>query len=170
MFLEELRRKPICLLSKTPLSSLSSSLTAFPSFQVIGALVPVAPSTFYDILCCLTMATPMFGGPQMGGGNPPQAEPTDDGKFISLVSKMDKSGSYARNEASGYPMTNLFIGDTRLGCKSDADEQLILHIEFQEFVKVSRSVRSSYRSKLKSVENRGHVLQVGALFQVHNTY
>jgi hypothetical protein len=30
----------------------------------------------------------------------------------------------------------LFIGDSRLGCKSDADEQLILHVAFQSFVKI----------------------------------
>ena len=29
------------------------------------------------------------------------------------------------------------IGDSRIGCKSDADEQLIIHFEFTEFVKVS---------------------------------
>jgi hypothetical protein len=28
------------------------------------------------------------------------------------------------------------VGDLRMGCKSDADEQLILHIGFQEFVKL----------------------------------
>ena len=67
------------------------------------------------------------------GGAPPTG---DDGKMIDLSLKFDMSECYARNEAAGYPMTNLFIGDTRLGCKSDADEQLILHISFQEFVKV----------------------------------
>jgi len=65
------------------------------------------------------------------------APPADDGKMVDLSDKIDKSGCYARNEASGFPMTNLFIGDSRLGCKSDTDEQLILHIAFQEFVKVS---------------------------------
>jgi hypothetical protein len=74
------------------------------------------------------------------GGLPPGAgaasEPSDDGKMLDLSAKIEKSACYARNEASGYPMANLFIGDSTLGCKSDADEQLILHIEFQEFVKV----------------------------------
>ena len=68
-----------------------------------------------------------------GVGAPPTG---DDGKMIDLSMKFEMSECYARNEAAGYPMTNLFIGDTRLGCKSDADEQLILHISFQEFVKV----------------------------------
>jgi hypothetical protein len=73
------------------------------------------------------------------GGAPPQPEAASDtsGKLMNLVGNIDKSDCYARNEASGFPMTNLFIGDTRLGCKSDADEQLIMHISFQEFVKVS---------------------------------
>jgi len=68
-------------------------------------------------------------------------EPADDGSMINLTaSKLDKTASYARNAASAYPMTNLFIGDSRLGCKSDADEQLILHVEFNEFVK-AHSIR-----------------------------
>ncbi len=33
-------------------------------------------------------------------------------------------------------MPNLFIGDSRLGCKSDADEQLLLHVAFNAVVKV----------------------------------
>lgn len=57
-------------------------------------------------------------------------------KLVDLSSKFDKTKCYARNESSQYPMTNLFIGDSRLGCKSDADEQIIMHIEFNETVKV----------------------------------
>jgi PITH domain len=71
-----------------------------------------------------------------GAGGAAAPEPGDDGKMVNLNDKIDKSGCYARNEASGFPMTNLFIGDSQLGCKSDADEQLILHIAFNEFVKV----------------------------------
>jgi len=75
----------------------------------------------------------------MGGaadaGGPPPPEP-DDGKMVDLSEKIDKSECYARNEASNFPFTNLFIGDSRLGCKSDADEQLIIHVAFSEFVKV----------------------------------
>jgi hypothetical protein len=77
------------------------------------------------------------GMPGAGGMPEGPAEPADDGKMVELSGKIDKSECYARNEDSRFPMTNLFIGDTRLGCKSDADEQLILHIAFQEFVKVS---------------------------------
>jgi hypothetical protein len=77
---------------------------------------------------------PNAGGMPGGGG---AAESQDDGKMVDLRSKIDNSDCYARNEDKGFPMTNLFIGDSRLGCKSDTDEQLILHIAFQEFVKVS---------------------------------
>eukprot|EP00980_Cylindrotheca_fusiformis_P005901 scaffold1242_cov123-Cylindrotheca_fusiformis.AAC.10 len=72
----------------------------------------------------------------MQGGPAAPAEPKDDGRLVDLSAKIDNSECFARNEAAGYPMKNLFIGDSRLGCKSDADEQLILHIAFQEFVKV----------------------------------
>jgi hypothetical protein len=75
-----------------------------------------------------------FGGMPGGGA---AGESQDDGKMVDLRSKIDNADCYARNEAAGFPMTNLFIGDSRLGCKSDTDEQLILHIAFQEFVKVS---------------------------------
>jgi hypothetical protein len=74
-----------------------------------------------------------LGGIPPAGGAP---EPMDDGRMVDLSAKIDKSDSFALNEASGFPMSNLFIGDSTLGCKSDADEQLILHISFQEFVKV----------------------------------
>ena len=79
----------------------------------------------------------MSGGMPQGGGGAPA--PPDDGKMVDLSAKIDKSECYARNESSRFPMENLFIGDTRLGCKSDADEQLILHVAFQEHVKVSFS-------------------------------
>jgi hypothetical protein len=81
----------------------------------------------------------MFPNDGLARGDGP--EPAgDDGKMIDLRDKIEKTGCYARNEASGFPMTNLFIGDSRLGCKSDADEQLILHIAFSEFVKVNFNV------------------------------
>jgi hypothetical protein len=70
-------------------------------------------------------------------GSGPEA--MDYSKLVDLGSKIDKSRCYARNESSKYPMTNLFLGDSRLGCMSDTDDQLILHIEFQETVKVIQS-------------------------------
>jgi len=82
----------------------------------------------------------LFGNGAAGAatGNVSNADATTGatGKPIDLRDKIDMSGCYSRNEASGFPMTNLFIGDSRLGCKSDSDEQLILHIAFNEFVKV----------------------------------
>lgn len=72
---------------------------------------------------------------QQQGEGASAAKP-DDGKLISLIDKIDKSDCFALNESSRFPMSNLFIGDSRLGCKSDADEQLILHVAFREFVKV----------------------------------
>ena len=65
-----------------------------------------------------------------------QSAPPDNGKMVDLSSRIDKSESYGRNVQSSCPITNLFIGDSRLGCKSDADEQLILHVAFNETVKV----------------------------------
>jgi hypothetical protein len=77
--------------------------------------------------------------PNMGGGPAADAAAAaDDGKDVDLRDLIETKDCYARNEAAGFPMSNLFIGDSRLGCKSDADEQLILHIAFREFVKVRK--------------------------------
>ena len=72
-----------------------------------------------------------------GGGAAPAADA--GGKLINLIDKIDKKECHARNENSNFPWSNLLIGDTRLGCKSAEDEQLILHFEFSEFVKVRRN-------------------------------
>eukprot|EP01083_Nonionella_stella_P281577 958095_1 len=79
----------------------------------------------------------------MGGATAPGAAadqapaPAQDGvTLLNLSEKLDKTACYARNENSAYPWSNLFIGDSRLGMQSDADEQLIIHLTFQEFVKV----------------------------------
>jgi hypothetical protein len=79
------------------------------------------------------------GGMPAGMQGVPAAEPPqagENGRMVDLSDKIDKSECYARNEAASFPWSNLFIGDSRLGCKSDADEQLIIHISFNEFVKV----------------------------------
>jgi len=73
---------------------------------------------------------------QQQGGNG-DLDPSDDGKLLNLAPKISNKDCYAKNVDNRFPMSNLFIGDTRLGCKSDADEQLILHVAFNEFVKVS---------------------------------
>jgi PITH domain len=75
------------------------------------------------------MSFPGAAGAADGGGG-------DDGRMLDLSSSIETSDCFARNEAPGFPMSNLFIGDSRLGCKSDADEQLILHVSFHDFVKV----------------------------------
>jgi hypothetical protein len=88
---------------------------------------------------------PGLGGatlPTANGGAPggPGAEPApakDGESLINLCDMLDKPMCYARNENNSYPLANLFIGDSRLGMQSDADEQLIIHLAFQEFVKVS---------------------------------
>mmetsp|Transcript_14397 Transcript_14397/g.29260 ORF Transcript_14397/g.29260 Transcript_14397/m.29260 type:complete len:195 (-) Transcript_14397:605-1189(-) len=70
-------------------------------------------------------------------GAPPESAPAEDGtKLVDLSDKLDKTQCYCRNENAAYPWGNLFIGDSRLSLQSDADEQLILHLTFQEFVKV----------------------------------
>lgn len=78
--------------------------------------------------------------PGLGGATAPAAAepaPAEDGnKLINLSEKLEKSACYARNENTAYPWGNLFIGDSRLGMQSDADEQLIIHLSFQEFVRV----------------------------------
>ena len=89
---------------------------------------------------------PSSTGGQNGDGN---VAATNTGQIIDLRDKIDSAACYARNEAPNFPMSNLFIGDSSLGCKSDTDEQLILHIAFHEFVKVcvvcdARAIASSH--------------------------
>ena len=50
---------------------------------------------------------------------------------------ISKSECYCLNECHDATHENLFIGDDRLALKSDADEQLLIHITFNETVKVS---------------------------------
>jgi hypothetical protein len=79
--------------------------------------------------------TMMNSATAAGAAEPSPAE--DGNSLIDLSTILDKSACYARNENAGFPWGNLFIGDSRLGMRSDADEQLILHLSFQEFVRVS---------------------------------
>ncbi len=80
-----------------------------------------------------------LGGATSSTGAEPS--PAEDGtKLINLSEKLDKPLCYARNENAAYPWGNLFIGDSRLGMQSDVDEQLIIHLSFQEFVKVSSRI------------------------------
>lgn len=77
------------------------------------------------------------GGMAQGGAQGNAPSEGNGNKTIDLSVMFDKSECYARNESSQFPMENLFIGDTRLGCKSDTDEQLILHLAFREPVKIA---------------------------------
>jgi hypothetical protein len=90
---------------------------------------------------------PGLGGATLPTGGPnADPSPAEDGtKLIDLSEKLDKPLCYARNENAAYPWGNLFIGDSRLGMQSDADEQLIIHLSFQEFVKVCPEIFLSVR-------------------------
>ena len=88
----------------------------------------------------ITMAE-LFPTAAGNGAAAAAAESSDDGKIVNLNVKICAAECYARNESKSFPMSNLFIGDSRLGCKSDADEQLILHVAFDEFVKVRERER-----------------------------
>ncbi|ETV76736.1 hypothetical protein H257_09203 [Aphanomyces astaci] len=57
-------------------------------------------------------------------------------KFEDLVDQFDKSNSYCLNEDPSFGYGNLFIGDESLVLKSEADEQLLIHLEFKEAVKI----------------------------------
>ena len=83
---------------------------------------------------------------------PPPAAPPP-AKPIDLSDKLEKSECYARNEDTRFPWANLLMGDTRLGCKSDADEQLILHFEFSEFVKVHSIKLTEFNNGTDPEEN-----------------
>mmetsp|Transcript_20200 Transcript_20200/g.26047 ORF Transcript_20200/g.26047 Transcript_20200/m.26047 type:complete len:193 (+) Transcript_20200:135-713(+) len=82
------------------------------------------------------MADLFPGIPAGAGAGETNGPPADGGQPVNLLQHIDQQNSYAKNESSAGPMSNLFIGDSRLGCKSDADEQLIIHIAFREFVKI----------------------------------
>ncbi|KAJ0392260.1 hypothetical protein P43SY_002903 [Pythium insidiosum] len=56
--------------------------------------------------------------------------------FKDLGDAISRGGCYCLNEHPSFPFANLFMGDDTLLLKSDADEQLILHIEFQDAVKL----------------------------------
>jgi hypothetical protein len=56
----------------------------------------------------------------------------------SLLNEMlVKNESYCLNAASGHPLENLWNSDERFVLKSDADEQLIIHLPFNEKVSIT---------------------------------
>lgn len=73
--------------------------------------------------------------------------------YTDLGSQIDKSGCYGKNESRSHPVSNLFIGDSLLGCKSDTDEQLIIHIAFKDFVKIKAIKLSEYNNGIDPESN-----------------
>jgi hypothetical protein len=51
-----------------------------------------------------------------------------------LYSVILKTGSYCLNEDSKHPSGNLYMGDHTLFLQSDTDEQLLIHIVFNQTV------------------------------------
>ncbi len=57
-----------------------------------------------------------------------------------ITDKIAKKGCYCLNEAPSGPYSHLFVGDHTLALKSDADEQLLLHIEFNQTYNLTQLV------------------------------
>lgn len=57
-------------------------------------------------------------------------------RYDDLTPHIDTTGTYCLNEQSAHPHANLFNPDERFVLRSDADEQLLLHVPFKEIVKV----------------------------------
>lgn len=55
-------------------------------------------------------------------------------KMEDLNQYLTKSACYCLNEDSRHPHSNLFMGDHTLMLKSDADEQLLIQLSFQQTV------------------------------------
>lgn len=51
---------------------------------------------------------------------------------------LQKTGCYCLNESSPQQFTHLFVGDHTLALKSDADEQLLLHLAFGQTVSLKQ--------------------------------
>ncbi|CAK4082738.1 unnamed protein product [Aphanomyces euteiches] len=83
-------------------------------------------------------------------------------KFEDLTEQFDKSNCYCLNEDPSFGYNNLFIGDDTLLLKSEADEQLLIHLEFKDAVKIhSISVKAphddSAPSMIKLFVNRNNL-------------
>jgi hypothetical protein len=50
--------------------------------------------------------------PNAGSGAVPEQPPANDGKMIDLQDKINMADCYTCIEASGFSMSNLFIGDS----------------------------------------------------------
>jgi len=97
-----------------------------------------------------------------GGADKPQAQESwasnGPATNVDLGDLLNKTECYARNENGAFPWTNLFIGDTRIGCRSDADEQIILHFEFKEFVKLRSIKLTEWNNGTEPDQNPSRVL------------
>ncbi|KAI9917367.1 hypothetical protein PsorP6_013207 [Peronosclerospora sorghi] len=56
--------------------------------------------------------------------------------YSNLKERISLKDCYCLNEDPNKPFRNLFLGDDTLQLQSDADEQLMLYIEFQDMVKL----------------------------------
>jgi len=56
--------------------------------------------------------------------------------IVDLSDLIVKEKCHCLNDASAKPFANLFIGDDRLVCESDDDEQLLMTFEFREAVRL----------------------------------
>nr|CCA27114.1 conserved hypothetical protein [Albugo laibachii Nc14] len=55
---------------------------------------------------------------------------------FDLTEAIDKSACYCLNEDPNHRLENVFMGDESLFLSSDSDEELLLHIAFQQPVKL----------------------------------
>jgi hypothetical protein len=53
---------------------------------------------------------------------------------------LNPSGCFCLNQDDTTPYTNLFLGDENLPLKSNADEQLLLHLSLRQIVKLEKIV------------------------------
>ncbi|CAN0147761.1 unnamed protein product [Pylaiella littoralis] len=79
------------------------------------------------------MMSAVGGAGAAGAAQPPKASDLEVRDITDLICKAD---CYCLNQLSGTTWENLFQGDDRLLLKSDADEQLLLHVGFMETVKL----------------------------------
>jgi len=75
----------------------------------------------------------------VGGGAPssPSGGAAASGGVENLTNQINKSSTYCLNEDARHPHTNLFIGDHTLDLRSDADEELLLHVSLMQTCKLS---------------------------------
>lgn len=56
---------------------------------------------------------------------------------VDITGEVNKKGVFALNEDRLKNHDNIFIGDRRLVCRSDADSQLLVHVPFNQSVRIS---------------------------------